>query len=67
MSNALAVQKPVKACLYSQLKDLIDQLESLKPYFAYLKRDKQLLADLILLKKDRLLIIARKLDEGVNK
>ena len=43
------------ASLYKRLKDLLDRLEAERPNLHLLNKEDRLLAELILLKKDRLL------------
>ena len=48
--------------LYEEVKDALERLERLRPFFDYLDNEKRLLAELLLAKKDALLREAKKLE-----
>ena len=52
--------------LYERVKEFLDELEELRPFFDMLREEDRLLAELILARKDAILEEAARLDrEGV--
>lgn len=54
-----AAQAAGRGDLYGRLKGLLEELESMRPYFPYLPRSDRLLAELVLERKEALLKVAQ--------
>ncbi len=54
--------RSIRGNLYEEVRDLLDRLERLRPFFDYLDREDRLLAELLLARKDALLREAKKLE-----
>lgn len=66
MSAITSSRAVARGNLYRELRRLLDELESLKPYFDSLPKEDRLLAELVLLKKSVILEEAKRLDMGVR-